>query len=92
MAKSVKVKAAKTNIIGQFKQSESDTGSAQVQIALLTHRINNLAEHLKKHKQDKHSRRGLLQMVGKRRRLLQFVERTQGDEALQKVRREVGLD
>lgn len=104
MAKSVKKKkddqqmaddkqsAVKQAIISKFKQSDSDTGSAQVQVALLTHRINKLSDHLKKHKNDNHSRRGLLQMVGKRRRLLDFIARTEGEDAVAKLRREVGLD
>lgn len=56
-----------------YAQHEGDTGSPEVQIALLTERIKNLTEHLKLHKQDVHSRRGLLQMVGKRRRLLLYL-------------------
>jgi small subunit ribosomal protein S15 len=65
----------KNELIGQFKQHEGDTGSPEVQIALLTERITNLTEHLKDHKQDHHSRRGLLQMVGKRRKLLDYLKR-----------------
>ena len=64
----------KNEIIAKYKQSEKDTGSVQVQVALLTERINHLTEHLKDHKQDNHSRRGLLQMVGKRRGLLQYLK------------------
>lgn len=64
----------KTEIIEQFKTHEADTGSPDVQIALLTERIINLTEHLKTHKKDHHSRRGLLMMVGKRRRLLTYVK------------------
>jgi small subunit ribosomal protein S15 len=67
------------------------TGSAQVQVALLSHRITTLSEHLKTHKGDKHSRRGLLQMVGKRRRLLKFIENTQGVETAEKLKRTVGM-
>ena len=66
-------------IINQFKQSENDTGSAQVQVALLTERINELTEHLRTHKKDEHSRRGLLIMVGKRKRLLAYLEKTNID-------------
>ena len=66
-------KVRKQEIINTFKQSENDTGSAQVQVALLTERINELTEHLKIHKKDNHSRRGLLQMVGKRRNLLNYL-------------------
>lgn len=69
--------AAETNqIIEEYKRAPNDTGSPEVQIALLTTRINQLTEHFKAHKQDHHSRRGLLMMVGKRRRLLRYLERT----------------
>jgi len=64
----------KQETIAKFKLHESDTGSPEVQIALLTERIKNLTEHLKVHKKDHHSRRGLLMMVGKRRRLLNYVK------------------
>ncbi len=64
----------KKEIIEKFAQHEGDTGSPEVQIALLTERINHLNEHLKEHKQDNHSRRGLLKMVGKRRRLLDYLK------------------
>ena len=67
-------KARKAEIIEQFKTHDGDTGSPEVQIALLTERINHLNEHLKVNKQDKHSRRGLLMMVGKRKRLLSFLK------------------
>ena len=63
----------KTTIIEQFKAHETDTGSSEVQIALLTNRINHLTEHLKIHKKDHHSRRGLMKMVGRRRRLLDYL-------------------
>ena len=66
-------KTRKQEIIEKFAQSEHDTGSVQVQVALLTERINELTEHLKVHKKDNHSRRGLLQMVGKRRNLLNYL-------------------
>ncbi|MGH8935357.1 MAG: 30S ribosomal protein S15 [Acidimicrobiia bacterium] len=62
-------------IIEEFGMHDSDTGSPEVQVALLTERINDLTEHLKVHKQDHHSRRGLLMMVGKRRRLLNYLRR-----------------
>ncbi len=65
--------AGKEAIINQYKTHEKDTGSAQVQIALLTSRIAHLTEHLKEHKHDEHSRRGLLKMVGHRRRLLKYL-------------------
>ena len=63
----------KNEIIAKFATHEGDTGSPEVQIALLTQRINHLNEHLKVHKQDNHSRRGLLKMVGKRRGLLDYL-------------------
>ena len=65
----------KTEIIREFGRKEGDTGSPEVQIALLTARINELNEHLKMHKKDHHSRRGLLKMVGKRRNLLKYLKR-----------------
>jgi small subunit ribosomal protein S15 len=68
-------KEAKTNIIDGYKIHEGDTGSADVQIALLTERINQLIDHLKTHKQDHHSRRGLLKLVGRRRRLLAYLSK-----------------
>ena len=64
----------KNEIIAKFATHEGDTGSPEVQIALLTYRINHLNEHLKLHKQDNHSRRGLLKMVGKRRGLLDYLK------------------
>ncbi|MBI3998546.1 MAG: 30S ribosomal protein S15 [Armatimonadetes bacterium] len=67
---------AKRGIVGKFQRHDGDTGSPEVQIALLTERINQLAEHLKSHAKDFHSRRGLLKMVGQRRRLLAYLERT----------------
>jgi len=69
-------KEEKTSIIGEYSTHEGDTGSAEVQIALLTARINQLTEHLKTHKKDHHSRRGLLMMVGQRRRLLNYLSKT----------------
>jgi small subunit ribosomal protein S15 len=65
--------ATKQKIIAEYATKEGDTGSPEVQVALLTHRINQLTEHLKEHKHDHHSRRGLLLLVGRRRRLLQYV-------------------
>ncbi len=67
-------KQVKSEIIAKFKQSENDTGSVQVQVALLTQRINHLTEHLKINKKDNHSRRGLLKMVGKRKGFLQYLK------------------
>ena len=64
----------KQKLIDQFKLHETDTGSPEVQVGLLTHRISYLTEHLKVHKKDHHSRRGLLMLVGQRRRLLKYVK------------------
>ena len=66
-------KEQKSQIIAEYGRSEGDTGSPEVQIAILTKRINDLTEHLKTHKKDHHSRRGLLKMVGQRRNLLNYV-------------------
>ena len=66
-------KETKQQIINTYKREENDTGSPEVQIALLTQRINELTEHLKIHKKDNHSRRGLLKMVGARRSLLKYL-------------------
>jgi small subunit ribosomal protein S15 len=68
-------KDAKTQIIEEHARTTGDTGSAEVQIAILTRRITELTEHLKTHKQDHHSRRGLLKLVGRRRRLLEYLKR-----------------
>ena len=68
-------KEQKTAIIKEYAAHEGDTGSPEVQIALLTFRINNLTEHLKENKKDHHSRRGLLMMVGQRRNLLAYVQK-----------------
>ncbi|SNT05504.1 small subunit ribosomal protein S15 [Micrococcales bacterium KH10] len=67
--------ATKQQIIKEFGTSESDTGSPEVQVALLTQRIKDLTEHLKEHKHDHHSRRGLLLLVGQRRRLLGYLQK-----------------
>jgi len=69
------VKERKAEIIGKFRANEKDTGSAEVQIALLSERITNLTEHFKTHKKDHHSRRGLLQMVNRRRGLLDYIKK-----------------
>jgi len=65
---------AKQEIVGKYGRDGSDTGSTEVQVALLTARINELTEHLREHKKDHHSRRGLLMLVGKRRRLLKYLQ------------------
>lgn len=67
------LKEAKTELIKQFQQHDKDSGSPEVQIAVLTNRITYLTEHFKTHKKDHHSRRGLLQLVGRRRRLLDYL-------------------
>ena len=76
-------KERKLEIINEFKRDETDTGSAEVQVALLTERINELTEHLKVHKKDNHSRRGLLKMVGQRRNMLNYLQKK--DEERYKV-------
>lgn len=68
-------KERKTEIINTYKRDEKDTGSPEVQIALLTERIKELTEHLKVHPKDNHSRRGMLKMVGKRRNLLNYLSK-----------------
>lgn len=70
------VKHQKTEIISQFRTHEGDTGSPEVQIALLSNRINYLTDHFKSHAKDHHSRRGLLKLVGQRRRLLDYLKKT----------------
>jgi len=69
------VKDDKSQVIADYRRAEDDTGSPEVQIAILSKRISELTEHLKTHKKDHHSRRGLLQMVGRRRRLLDYLRR-----------------
>lgn len=79
---------AKPEIITQFKTHDKDTGSSEVQIALLSARINHLTEHLRTHRKDFHSRRGLLQMASRRRKLLDYVKRhdlAKYNELLQKL-------
>ncbi|MCX7854539.1 MAG: 30S ribosomal protein S15 [Anaerolineae bacterium] len=80
-------KSEKQQIIRDYGRSPQDTGSPEVQIAILTHRINQLTEHLKVHKHDEHSRRGLLRMVGKRRRHLTYLSRTDPERYKEVVRR-----
>ena len=75
----------KQELIEKFGRADGDTGSAEVQIALLTERINELTEHLRSHTKDHHSRRGLLMLVGKRRRLLRYLERADLDRYRQVV-------
>lgn len=73
------IEKTKQTIINNFKTSEKDTGSPEVQVALLTSRINLLSDHMKKNPKDKHSQRGLLIMVGRRRRLLDYLKENSGD-------------
>lgn len=68
--------AAKANIVEKFQRAVGDTGSPEVQVALLSARISSLTEHLKMHKKDFHSRRGLIQLVNRRRKLLDYLKRT----------------
>ena len=77
MLSSEEAKTEKLSIISAYKTHETDTGSPEVQIALLSSRITHLTEHFKKHSKDHHSRRGLLKMVSQRRRLLDYLKRTQ---------------
>ncbi len=69
----------KADIVGQFQRAQGDTGSPEVQVALLTARINELTEHFKEHKKDHHSRRGLLRMVSRRRKLLDYLKGRNAD-------------
>ncbi len=70
---------AKTDVVKQNRKHDTDTGSPEVQIAILTNRIGYLTEHFKLHQKDHHSRRGLLTLVGRRRRLLDYLNRTDGE-------------
>jgi small subunit ribosomal protein S15 len=81
---------AKREIVGQYGRDENDTGSTEVQVALLTARINELTEHLREHSKDHHSRRGLLMLVGKRRRLLKYLQRSDIDRYRQLIQ-QLGL-
>jgi small subunit ribosomal protein S15 len=83
-------KADKQKIIEDFKVKEDDTGSSEVQVALLTAKINKLNEHLKKNKKDHHSRRGLVMMVGKRKRLLRYLQENELDR-YKKLIKKLGL-
>ncbi len=85
----VLLREKKQKIIDDFKIHARDTGSAEVQIALLTERINTLSDHFKQHKKDFHSRRGLLMMVGRRRRLLNFLKKKDAkkyEETIEKLK------
>jgi small subunit ribosomal protein S15 len=85
------VKEKKQQVISSFKKHEKDTGSASVQIALLTERINYLTEHFKQHIKDHHSRRGLLRLVGRRKRLLEYLKKTDKKE-YDAIITKIGLD
>jgi len=80
----------KAPIIEKYKAHETDTGSTKLQVALLTERINYLTDHFRAHSKDNHSRRGLLKMVGQRRRLLDYMKRTELEE-YRKLIQELGL-
>ncbi len=80
----------KRELVTRFGKAERDTGSAEVQIALMTERINDLTEHLRTHGKDHHSRRGLLMLVGRRRRLLNYLQRS-NLEGYRSLVRELGL-
>ena len=80
----------KREIVAKFGESENDTGNTRVQIALLTERINHLTEHLREHRHDHHSRRGLLRLVGRRRRLLRYLQRRDLD-AYRALIKDLGL-
>lgn len=80
-------KEEKQQIITDYRRSDKDTGSAEVQIALLTKKINALTEHMKQNKKDFSTRRGLLQMVGRRRRLLDYLKRTNQDGYVEVIKR-----
>jgi small subunit ribosomal protein S15 len=83
-------KEAKLEIVKKYGRSEADTGSPQVQVALLTEQINHLTEHLRTHKHDHHSRRGLLKMVGRRRGFLNYLQKNDL-EAYRTLIKELGL-
>jgi small subunit ribosomal protein S15 len=80
-------KDRKTEVIGTYKTHEGDTGSPEVQVAILSERITYLTEHFKTHAKDHHSRRGLLKLVGQRRRLLDYVKRKDADRYLDLIKR-----
>jgi len=80
----------KEEIIAKFGQNENDTGSAEVQIALLTERIKHLTEHVKLHKKDNHTRRGLLNLVSQRRKMLKYLEKTD-IERFRKIKAELQI-
>ena len=80
----------KAELVQRFGKDENDTGATEVQVAMLTHRINHLTEHLRTHKHDHHSRRGLLMLVGRRRRFLNYLQKN-NLEGYRSLIRELGL-
>ncbi len=84
MAQTVEVKS---EIIAEYRVHDTDTGSSEVQVALLTNRINELTEHFKTHKKDHHGRRGLLKLVGRRRRLLAYLKQQDIERYRQTIKR-----
>lgn len=83
----VLTKQRKSDVIGSYRTHEGDTGSPEVQVALLSERINYLTEHFKTHAKDHHSRRGLLKLVGQRRRLLDYLKRKDSDRYAELIHR-----
>ena len=83
----VLTKDRKTEVIGSYRTHDGDTGSPEVQVALLSERINYLTEHFKAHSKDHHSRRGLLKLVGQRRRLLDYLKRKDSDRYAELIQR-----
>ncbi len=77
----------KNEIVNEYKRDESDTGSPEVQVALLTHNINSLQEHFGDHKKDHHSRRGLIRMVNRRRKLLDYLKKKDADRYADLIKR-----
>jgi small subunit ribosomal protein S15 len=80
-------KERKTDLIGSYRTHESDTGSPEVQVAILSERINYLTEHFKSHAKDHHSRRGLLKLVGQRRRLLDYLKQKDAERYAELIRK-----
>ncbi len=80
-------KEKKSQVISDYKTNEKDTGSPEVQVAILTERINSLTGHFKMHSKDHHSRLGLLKLVGRRRRLLDYLKKRSNDQYLEIIRR-----
>ena len=80
-------KEVKKNLISKFSINDKDTGSSEVQIAILTERINNLIEHFKNHKHDNHSKRGLVALVNKRKKLLNYLSKKNNSEYLELIKK-----